>query len=51
MVVLGLGQDMSKDGEIGTIGYRLKIGVFVRSARIVSALPCLYLICLGTNPF
>jgi hypothetical protein len=51
MVVLGLGQAMSKGGEIGIVGYRLRSGVFRRNARLVNASPCLYLICLRMNPF
>jgi hypothetical protein len=50
MVVLGLGQAMSKGGEIGTVGYRVKIEVSGRSVRLANASPCLCLIFLKMNP-
>jgi hypothetical protein len=50
-VVLGLGQAMSKGGEIGNVGYRLKTEVSGRSVRSANASPCPCLIWPGTNPF
>jgi hypothetical protein len=49
MVALDIGVGMLKDGEIGTVGYLLKIGAPGRNIRSIDASPYLCLICLGMN--